>query len=421
MTSKRDYRATISGICLRVGSLALALLVVVVLVPTILATQSAQAQTYKVLYTFSGGADGAMPSAGLIRDADGNLYGTTPYGGDYFGGTIFKVGKDGETVLHSFSGADGAYPLGLLRDAAGNLYGANQSGGTYFNGTVFRLDTTGVFTVLYTFPEQADGAGMWPTSNLISDAAGNLYGTTVGGGDYNCTATPNGCGVVFKLSPAGVMTVLHSFTGGRDGAVPMGGLILDSAGNRLYGTTTQGGAHNLGTVFVLEASGKEAVLYSFKGGADGAVPQGGLIRDSGGNYLYGTTTQGGAYNLGTVFVLEASGKEAVLHSFTGQADGSSPLVGVILDKAGNLYGSTVYGGDLRACPDTAGCGVVFKLDSAGIVTVLHRFHFGKDGGYPVAPVIRDAAGNLYGTTQQGGDYEHIGYVYAGGVVFKIKP
>jgi uncharacterized repeat protein (TIGR03803 family) len=236
---------------------------------------------------------------------------------------------------------------------------------------------------------------------LIRDSAGNLYGTSEGGGDW-------GKGAVFKLDATGNVTVLHSFSGGPDGDDPTAGLVQDTAGD-YYGTTFLGGASGYGVVFKLGTAGHETVLHSFTGGADGANPLGGVVLDPEGN-LYGTTFNGGSGKYlacfggpcGVVFKLDPSGRETVLHSFKGP-DGDCP-VALIRDVEGNLYGVTKYGG--------AGYGVVFKLDTTGTETVLYTFKGLEDGSTPVAGVIRDAAGNLYGTTQLGG-------AFGAGVVFKL--
>jgi len=253
-----------------------------------------RAQSFSVLYEFTGWPDGTGPTARPIRDAAGNLYGTTYNGGAFGFGAVFRLDATGkETVLHSFDGSDAAFPFaGVLRDAAGNLYGTLS----YNVGTVFKLDTTGTETVLHAF-SGVDGSG--PQGDLIRDPAGNLYGTTYSGGTY-------GYGTLFKLNAAGKYKVLHSFAGGVDGANPIPSLKRDAHGN-LYGTASAGGDFNLGIVFELDATGKQSVLHSFSG-PDGASPYASLIQDTVGN-LYGTTYYGGAYDAGTVFQLDATGKE----------------------------------------------------------------------------------------------------------------
>lgn len=221
-------------------------------------------------------------------------------------------------------------------------------------------------------------------AGLLADSAGNLYGTTYAGGSA-------GAGVVFRADPGGRETALYTFTGGADGDQPQSGVARDSAGN-LYGTTRLGGASNLGVVYRLEPSGKEIVLHSFSGGADGGYPNG-VVRDSGGN-LYGTTFGGGlgsqtGLQEGVVFKLSLSGQETVLHSFTGLADGGEPQAGVTFDREGDLYGTTVEGG--------LGTGVVYKIDAAGSYSVIYAFE-GACGANPYAPVTVDSAGDIYGTT-----------------------
>ena len=354
------------------------------------------------LYSFTGGADGRDPSAGVIRDSAGNLYGTTSAGGAAKAGgnagVVFRVDTAGnETVLYSFTGgADGGSPYGgVIRDSAGNLYGTTNWYGTAYEGVVYKLDTSGNETVLYGFPGAADGNT--PHAGVIRDSSGNLYGTTLYGGT-------TGTGVVYKLDATGHETVLHTFTGGADGSNPdAGGVILDSTGN-LYGTAGGGGTTGAGVVYKVDATGQETVLYSFTGGTDGGGPDTDLIRDSSGN-LYGTTRYGGTAGNGVVYKLDVTGHERVLYSFTGGTDGGEPLAGVIRDSAGNLYGTTHGGG-------TAGAGVVYKLDTAGHETVLYSFTGGADGGQPYAGVIRNSAANLYGTTYGGGTAGR-------GVVYKL--
>ncbi len=252
-----------------------------------------------VLHTFTGPpGDGAFPYAGLVQDSAGNLYGTTSAGGKFNSGVVFKLDTSGnESVLYSFTGGtDGAFPYGsLLLNSKGKLFGTTSAGGVTAGncfpggcGVVFKLDTTTCAeTVLYSFTGSPDGA--FPYAGLTVDTAGNLYGTTYNGGSGECT---NGCGAVFKLDATGTETVLHSFTGyPKDGAFPYAGVVLDSAEN-LYGTATYGGASNNGVVFKLNPAGTETMLYSFPGGADGAVPRGGVILDSSDN-IYGTTYTAG--------------------------------------------------------------------------------------------------------------------------------
>jgi uncharacterized repeat protein (TIGR03803 family) len=408
-----------------------------------------------VLYPFSGGNDGASPLAALTCDSEGNLYGTTAFGGAEDGGVVFKVDQSGnETVLHTFTrGRGGIEPdsSGVIFDASGNLYGTLAFGGTGGQGTVYKLNTKGDATVLYTFPGAADGqypynAGLGfspdgqlygttfyggpegsgvvyeldgrgndtvlhsfnlftpqaygqPMGNLVRNGAGDFYGVTFIGQ----AESGFGYGVVYRLDSAGNARVVHNFTNGSDGGNPYGGVIFDSKGN-MYGTASSGGTAGAGVVFKI-AAGNETVLYNFTGGADGGTPLGNLILDSANN-VYGTTNAGGASEAGVVFKIDPSGNETVLHSFTGGSDGGYPLAGVILDSQGNLYGTTNGGG-------SSGAGVVFKIDPSGKETVLHSFSGGPDGGYPLWVVLAlDTNGNLYGTTAGGGTSN-------AGVVFKL--
>ena len=394
-------------------TIPLALAVAIVFLPWAVGTKSAQAQTLKVLYTFAGGNDGGNPVGGLIGDAKGNLYGTTCCDGTHGAGTVFILDMAGkETVLYNFTGgADGNQPFAdLIRDAKGNLYGTTFWGGGSAPcnggngcGVVFRLDTTGKETVLHAFTGTG-GDGANPYDGLVQDPNGNLYGTTVYGGSSG--ACSGGCGVVFEVTEAGKEEVLHSFSAGTDGANPYAGLVRDAEGN-LYGTTNSGGSYGEGTVFKLDNTGRERVLYTFTGGADGGQPLlGYLLRDAEGN-LYGTTVRGGApscsFLCGTVFELERSGKETVLHGFVGGTDGANPYAGLVGDAEGNLYGTTNQGG-------ASGYGTVFKLDKAGNETLLHTFTgTGGDGAYPFDDLLRDAKGNLYGTTFGGGANGCFGY------------
>ena len=373
-----------------------------VFVTTLISTGSAQAQSYSILHSFMGNSDGGGPfQAPLTRDAAGNLYGTTTYGGsslcttDFEGGcgTVFKIDKTGKhTVLHRFTGrADGKNPYaGLIRDAAGNLFGTTSGGfvdGVPPYGNVFKLDTTGKLTMLYKFKGGDDGA--FPTGGVIRDASGNLYGVTDEGGAF-------GLGTVFKLDTAGKETLLYSFRGAPDGKNPLyESLVMDATGN-LYGSTYGGGTSNQGTVFKVNATtGAEEVLYSFANGNDGGLPYSGLVLDAKGN-LYGTTSQGGGAGAGTVFKLDPTGKETLLYKFKGGKDGIFPMGGLVRDAKGNLWGTTLYGG-------VNGCGTVFKVNARGKETLVHSFTM-ADGDTPWAGLIQDGAGDLYGSTAVGGAF-----------------
>ena len=403
---------------LGVASAALMIVIVIVL---ILAPAAWAQSKYKTVYKFTGGKDGSQPYDGLIFDGAGNLYGTTQYGGAHNLGIVFKLtpaanGNWTESVLHNFSGSDGATPqAGLIFDAAGNLYGTTDSGADYGGGTVFKLapnsDGSWTESELHRFCSLTnceDGQGSF--AGLIFDAAGNLYGTTWNGGSTNH-------GVVFKLAPTSGgwnESVLYSF--GPDGQNSDAGLVFDSAGV-LYGVTWYGGTYGAGVVFKLipTSSGewKESALHRFSGGNDGARPRAGLTFDSAGN-LYGTTGGGGAYGRGVAFSLtpntDGSWTQHTLHQFTGGKDGGSPgYTSLIFDKSGNLYGTTMSGGAF-------GFGVVFKLvptsNGGWSFHVLHAFQ-DRPGAQPIGGLIFDGAGNLYGTTAGNGN--------TFGSVFEITP
>jgi uncharacterized repeat protein (TIGR03803 family) len=378
------------------------------------------AQTFNVIYSFKGSPDGALPYAALFRDGQGNLYGTTTMGGTgpcfngsvHGCGTVFKVDTNAvETILHSFQGGDdGQNPYGpVVVDLAGNIYGATVSGGLYGAGIVFKLDPAGNLTVLHNFAGAPDGAN--PYGGLILDAVGNLYGVTNLGGSSACV-NAGGCGTVFKIDSLGVETVLYRFRSGTDGQNPYGNLWRDATGN-LFGTTYRGGTGcgsggGCGTVFRIDSHGNETVLYSFRGGADGSGPEAGVVGDNLGN-LYGTTAIGGFDNCpggcGTVFKIDTSGDESILYRFTGKRDGYLPNVALIRDSNGNLFGTTPRGG--------LGAGNVYSVTSSGTFKSIYTFRSGSSYG----SVIEDSAGNLYGTTNGGGN----GACFDGcGTVFEIS-
>ncbi|MGA2133430.1 MAG: choice-of-anchor tandem repeat GloVer-containing protein [Bryobacteraceae bacterium] len=308
-----------------------------------------------VLYNFLGGSDGANPYAGVVLDSAGNIYGTTLLGGTANMGVVYKIDPSGqETVLHTFTGGyvDGYWPYaGVILDSSGNLYGTTFRGGALDSGSVYQIDPAGNETILYSFNCYPDGC--WPYVGVTRDSAGNLYGTTYTGG---LETSANG-GTVYKLDSTGNFSVLYTFTGLADGGAPYGGVILDSSGN-IYGTTTAGGSGTRGTVYSLSPAGNEATLYNFTGASDGGDPQAGVIRDSSGN-LYGTTVAGGVANGGVVYKVDTAGNETVLYSFTCGSDGCTPYAGLIRDPAGTLYGTTAFGGKYGLGRN--GSGVVFEL------------------------------------------------------------
>jgi uncharacterized repeat protein (TIGR03803 family) len=396
--------------CGEAGSARCFILCLIASVLILFAIQSATAQTFIELYPFNSSgnlSDGGWPEAGVVRDSAGNLYGTTFFGGTGTGcdinfngcGTAFKVDSSGnETVLHSFSGAqDGWNPTSsLILDSAGNLYGTTALGGAHGLGVVFEIDSSGNETIVHSF-DRTDGAN--PNAGLVQDASGDLYGTTQYGGE-GCDF--KGCGTVFKLSPSGQITTLHSFIR-FDGDGPLGGITVDSSGN-VYGTTWLGGLYGYGTVFKIDASGHGEILHHFSGGTDGANPMGSVVLDSAGN-LYGSTSAGGNFYVGTLFMIDPAGNETVLYSFMGGLDGAYPYSSLILDASGNLYGTVAQGG-------STGAGSVFEF-SSGTLNVLYDFAGTTDGANPMGGLVMDASGNLYGTAVQAG-------TYGWGSVFEIE-
>ena len=388
---------------------------------------------FQILHAFAGGAnDGKGPVAPLTLDSFGNLYGTTVVGGSSDGGTIFMLKSDGTgfRILHSFAGgaSDGHYPYtSLLLDESGNLYGTTSVGGQTpvhsdtaldgiyeGSGTVFRVRTDGTgFQLLHSFVGGANDADT-PRSALISDGSGNLFGTTYFGGSPNA-------GTVFSISTDGSrFRILHAFAGFQgDGGYPWASVIPDGSGN-LYGTTAyggsllEGGGSFGGTVFRIRSDGTGfQLLHAFVGGEkDGVGPAAPLTMDQAGN-LFGTTTGGGSSKRGTVFRLRSDGTGfELLHTFVGGAgDGLDPSSGLILDGAGNLYGTTDRGG-----PDDAGTVFRIKSDGAGF-QLLHTFTLSPSGygQFPVAPLVLDGAGNLYGATSfEGGPSNAFGTVFTVG-------
>jgi len=357
---------------------------------------AARAHDEQVLYSFTGQADGQQPTAGVTFDDAGNIYGVVTYAGISQNcgpsgcGNIYKLTPDGTfSVLHNFNWDDGANPASnLIRDRkTGDFYGSTNAGGANGAGTIFRFTPDSTVTTLYSFTGGADG--YVPEGRLLRDRHGNFYGTTYAGG-------ADGMGVVYRLSAKGKQTVLHSFAGGaKDGAFPTNaGLAMDDAGN-LYGMTQFGGTSDYGTVFRIAPDGRFKVLHSFVGGSDGRYPASGLIIDKSGN-LYGTTQGGGGhdnctYGCGTAFKFVPAGTVRILHAFEGGADGANPLGTLLLTKSGKLYGTTNDGSK----------GTVFSL-RLHKENVLHTFGGSGDGFEPESGVTRDDAGNLYGTTNLGG-------------------
>ncbi len=307
-----------------------------------------------VLYSFGAGDDGNQPLGGLIRATDGYFYGTTEIGGAHAFGTVFRITPDGaEAVLYSFTGGnDGAYPgAALVQATDGNLYGTTTAGGAFGSGVVFRIAPSGAENTVYTFTGGNDGGT--PFAPLIQASDGNLYGTTQGGG-------ANGWGTVFKVAPSGSQSVVYSFADGSDGSIPAGGVIQGSDGN-FYGLTSQGGVfaqQGGGTLFLLTAAGALTVLHSFGAAGDGVFPGATLLQGSDGS-LYGTTTGTAALpSAGIVFRINPSGTETILAIFSGGPDADEPTGALVLGSDGALYGTTTFGGG----PSGAnGYGTVFRI------------------------------------------------------------
>jgi len=372
---------------------------------------SAHSQTFSVLHSFPAyTGDGEHPYASLLRDSKGNLYGTTIFGGANGSGTVYEVGKTGvESVLYSFPAydGDGSNPFStLVRDSAGNLYGTTYSGGASGLGTVFKLTPSGAETILYSFTGGTDGA--MPHGGLLRDSKGNLYGTTSDGGSTLCGMS-SGCGTIFEITSSGQEKVLYTFclaAGCPDGSSPSDELIFDKKHN-LYGATL-GGGYGAGVVFQLATKGKDAgtetVLYTLSSTQIGEFPNG-VIRDSEGNF-YGTTNAGPLNDCGGVFQLNSAGSASLLFGFQGFQNGCNPFGGLLLDGQGNLYGTTSSGG-------TGSGGTVFELSPSGTFTILRNLSQ-ADGISPYAALIRDPKGNLYGTNGAGG-------VNGSGTVFELVP
>lgn len=371
----------------------------------------ASASTTEVIYSFLGDEDGEYADTDLDIDSAGNLYGTTVLGGDFGSGTVFQLTPVGNTwthtVLHSFtSGADGAEPYkGVTVDASGNLYGTAVAGGSGSCeggcGVAYKLANNGgvwTQTVLHSFTGGSDGSG--PGSRLTIDGKGDLYGMAPIGGKY-------GAGTIYQLHQTrdGIwrFRVIHHFTGGDDGAAGSAGKMIGKSG-RLFGVATAGGQYGSGTAFALTPTQNGGwsfrVIYSFRGQPDAGFPYGGLLFDAANN-LYGTTYYDGANDLGSVYELSptVSGEwtERVLYSFKNGSDGNSSISNLVADAAGNLYGTTSEGG--------SGKGTIFALtqnSGAWVESLPHVFSGPPDGAFPYSGMVAGLAGEFYGATVHGG-------------------
>ncbi|MGO8673987.1 MAG: choice-of-anchor tandem repeat GloVer-containing protein [Capsulimonadaceae bacterium] len=368
--------------------------------------------TLVVLHTFTG-PDGLFPVAGLTTGGNGNFYGTTMEGGlnytptgDPGEGVVYDVTPSGEmTAIYSFSGSDGSWPAAnLVRGSDGNLYGSTEFGGTGYTtgntssgyGTIFKVTPGGALTTLYSF---SGPDGSLPAVALVQGSDGNYYGTTEFGGiGYMMEDSISGDGTVFKITPTGALTALYYFSG-PDGAEPEGALVQGSDGN-FYGTTAWGGSAGLGTVFRITPQGQFTTLHSFVG-SDGAFPQGGLVlgRDGsfyGSTYGYPVLPEPWSPDCGTVFKITTAGEFSTVYAFTGM-DGLNPQGSLIQGSDGNIYGSTTMGGaSMGSGPVNDGYGTLFRVSTGGVLNTLHSFN-GSDGVFPESGVIQGSDGNLYGT------------------------
>jgi len=356
----------------------------------------AQAQTFTSIFSFDS-PDGGYPETGrlAIDRTTGTLYGTTSWGGSSrYDGVVFSITTTGvETTRYNFTGgSDGGGPSApVIRDSQGNVYGTTGGGGCCGYGTVFKIDSAGNETVLHSFSGgTSDGCSPW--QGLVRDKEGDLYGTTAQCGASNF-------GTIFKIDTAGNFILLHSFAGWpSDGRYPyFGSMRIDKKGN-LYGVTIGGGSSDEGTLYEYNSSGKFSLLHSFVlGPSHGCYPYGTPARDYKGN-VYGTTNGCGTSGHGTVWKVSSSGKETILHSFTPSlSDGADPYGGVALDAKGNLYGLAENGG-------AYGGGVLYEVSSSGRFKILHSFD-GSDGAYPYDDeVLTGVNGTLYGVTLEGGTY-----------------
>jgi uncharacterized repeat protein (TIGR03803 family) len=389
----------------------------------------ARAGTPEVIYSLAGDEDGEYTDTDLVIDSAGSLYGSSVLGGDFGGGTVFQLTPSGNgwihTVLYDFTGGtDGGEPYkGVTLDPQGNIYGTAVTGGTGACeggcGVAYKLTNSGgtwMQQIIHFFSGGDDGSG--PGAGLTIDPQGNLYGVAPTGGAY-------GLGVIYRLHPEAGGTwsfkVIHAFTGGADGATGSAGRLLLQAG-QLYGVATAGGTNGKGVAFVLSPLTRSQttewnlkIIYSFKGQPDAGFPYGGLLRDAAGN-LYGTTYYDGRNNLGCVYQLsptpDGKWKERVLYSFGGGEDGQNSISNLVADSAGNLYGTTSEGG--AGC----GCGTIFKLapgsNGRWTESVVHRFEGPPDAAFPYNGMVGDSAGNFYGATVHGGSDGE-------GAIYKFTP
>jgi len=352
-------------------------------------TMVTHAQTFNLLYTCgSGPGDPSYTSGLLVQGRDGNLYGTSRDGGAYNLGTVFSITPNGVlTVLYNFDGSHGAQPWGgLTLGTDGNFYGATTFGGRFNNGTIFRITPGGKLTIAYNFTNGEDGETPWVPP--IEGTDGNFYGTSCG-----CPYGGAWAGTVYKITPAGVLTTLHQFApnGYHDGVNPQNTLMQATDGN-FYGTTTNQGTYDRGTIFKITPSGKFTKLHDFSD-VDGGRDYGQLVQASDGNF-YAPAAVGGQFGVGVLYRLTPSGEYTVLHTFTG-SDGSMPGAGLVLATDGNFYGVAITGGSNSN-------GTIYALDGDGSFSVLYDFD-ATSGSVPAA-LTQHTNGTFYGDTASGGAY-----------------
>jgi uncharacterized repeat protein (TIGR03803 family) len=364
-----------------------------------LATAISSPAQFTTLVNFTGPNGDAPFQENLVQGVDGNLYGTTTYGGTGSSGIIFKMTPGGTlTTIHNFANTpDGANPYtGLVLGTNGKFYGTTAEGGTSGLGTVFSVTTAGVVTILHSF---SGTDGEIPYGDLIQGVDGAFYGTTQFGGDIG-----SGYGTVFKITASGTFTSLHSFDNTTDGYEPFAGLTLASTGE-FYGTTAGGPGADFGTVFKISSNGAYTLLHTFVD-TDGWEPEGVLMQATSGK-IYGTTVRGGADGLGEVFTITTAGAFTLLHSFATVTEGYEPVAGLIQASDGNFYGTTFGGG-------TFGEGNIFEMNSAGTPTTLHSFSGGDggaDGDQPSGGLVQHTSGVLFGTTG-GVGFDSVGTIFS---------
>ena len=347
---------------------------------------------FKVAYQFDG-TEGGTPYTALVRGADHALYGTTWNFGPGGGGTVFRLGAAGKlTTVAAFGWNGSAGPTGpVLFAPDGNFYGVGDAGSSYFAGNLFRVSPTGAITYLHSFPANGDVTGSNPSPGLVLGPDGAMYGTATAGGT-------GGAGVVFRITLAGDYSVVHSFAW-TDGGAPRARLTVGADG-MFYGTTQGGGSAGQGTVFKMDLQGHVATLHSFAGGtADGSTPIGPVTVAQDGR-LYGTTAYGGDSNMGTVWRIGHKGHEHVLHSFAADGvDGTVPWGGLLQASNGRFYGMTSSGGPLPSvCNGGWGCGTIYEITADRRYHVVHAFTTGPGGQYPLDSLYEAQDGRLYGAT-----------------------